>query len=71
MVMLGIHIQNRAIENAMGVFRAEIGTVRAEIVAFRAEMKLVLANVEMRIHQELSSITHRLERLEEIRSLIR
>ena len=64
MVMLGIYLQNRAIENAIGVFRAEIA-------ALRAEMKLELANVEMRIHQELSSITHRLERLEETRGLIR
>ena len=53
MVMLGFYLQNRSIENA--------------IALLRAEMKEQIAGFELRITKELSAITRRLERIEEAR----
>lgn len=56
-VMLGVYLQNRALERAVDLVRAEI---REHI----AELKL-----EVLTH--ISQLDHRVERLEELRGLIR
>jgi len=53
MVMLGFYLQNRSIESAISLLRAEI---REQI-----------SGLEMRISKELSGMTRRLERIEETR----
>jgi hypothetical protein len=57
MVMLGFYLQNRSIEGAISLLRAEI--------------KEQISGLEMRISKELSGTSRRLERIEETRGLIR
>jgi hypothetical protein len=63
-VMLGVYLQNRSLERAVDLLRAEIGTLRAE---FKQE----LAELELRLTKRIMELTHRIERLEETRGLIR
>jgi len=63
-VMLGVYLQNRSLERAFDLLRAEIGTLRAE---FKQE----LAELELRLTKQIMELAHRVERLEETRGLIR
>ena len=63
-VILGVYIQNRALERSVDTLRAEIG-------ALRGELKQVLAELELRITKQILELIHRVERLEETRGLIR
>jgi len=56
-VMLGVYLQNRSLERA--------------IYLLRAEFKQQLAELELRLTRLILDLTHRLERLEEARGLIR
>jgi hypothetical protein len=63
-VMLGVYLQNRAIERSSDLLRTEIGTLRAEF-------KQQFPELELRLTKLLLELTHRAERLEESRGLIR
>jgi Tfp pilus assembly protein PilO len=63
-VMLGVYLQNRSLERAVDLLRAEIGTLRAEF-------KQQLAELELRLTKQIMELAHRVERLEETRGLIR
>ena len=56
-VMLGVYLQNPALERAVDLIRAEV--------------KQQLAEIELRITKQLLELVHRVERLEETRGLIR
>ena len=56
-VMLGVSLQNRALERAVDLLRAEL--------------KQQLAEIELRITRQILELAHRVERLEEARGLIR
>ncbi len=56
-VMLGVYLQNRSLERAVDLLRAEF--------------KQQLAELEMRLTRLILDLTHRVERLEEARGLIR
>ncbi len=56
-VMLGVSLQNRALERAVDLLRAEL--------------KQQLAEIELRITKQILELVHRVERLEESRGLIR
>jgi hypothetical protein len=56
-VMLGVYLQNRSLERA--------------IYLLRAEFKQQLAELELRLTRLILDLTHRVERLEEARGLIR
>lgn len=77
-VMLGVYLQNRSLERAvdmlraeMGSARSEVGSVRAEIGSVRAEFKQQLAEFELRITKLILDLSHCVERLEEARGFIR
>lgn len=99
-VMLGVYLQNRALERAVDMLRAEIGAVRAEVQAVRSELRAEIGTVraevqavrselraeidtvraefkqqfaefELRITKLILDLTHRIERLEESRGLMR
>ena len=63
-VMLGVYLQNRSLERAVDLLRAEIG-------ALRAEVKQQIAELELRLTKQIMELAHRIERLEEARGLIR
>jgi hypothetical protein len=63
-VMLGVYLQNRSLERAVELLRAEIG-------ALRAEVKQQIAELELRLTKQIMELAHRIERLEESRGLIR
>ena len=56
-VMLGVYLQNRSLERAVDLLRAEF--------------KQQLAELELRLTRLILDLTHRVERLEEARGLIR
>jgi hypothetical protein len=56
-VMLGVSLQNRALERAVDLVRAEL--------------KQQLAEFELRITKQILELVDRVERLEEARGLIR
>jgi hypothetical protein len=56
-VMLGVYLQNRSLERAVDLMRAEF--------------KQQLAELELRLTRLILELTHRVERLEETRGLIR
>ena len=56
-VMLGVYLQNRALERAVDLLRAEF--------------KQQLAELELRLTKLILDLTRRVERLEEARGLIR
>jgi hypothetical protein len=56
-VMLGVYLQNRSLERAVDLMRAEF--------------KQQLAELELRLTRLILGLTHRVERLEETRGLIR
>jgi hypothetical protein len=56
-VMLGVYLQNRSLERAVDLLRAEF--------------KQQLAELELRLTRLILDLTHRVERLEESRGLIR
>ena len=56
-VMLGVYLQNRALERAVDRLWAEI--------------KQQLAELELRLTRHIPDVEHRVERLEEARGLIR
>jgi hypothetical protein len=56
-VMLGVYLQNRSLERAVDLMRAEF--------------KQQLAELELRLTRLILDLTHRVERLEETRGLIR
>jgi len=56
-VMLGVYLQNRTIERSADLLRAEF--------------KQQLAELELRLTKLILELTHRVERLEEARGLIR
>ena len=55
-VMLGVNLQNRSLERAVDLLRAEF--------------KKQLAELELRLTRLILDLTHRVERLEEARGLI-
>jgi hypothetical protein len=55
-VMLGVYLQNRSLERAVDLMRAEF--------------KQQLAELELRLTRLILDLTHRVERLEETRGLI-
>ena len=55
-VMLGVYLQNRALERAVDLLRAEITQQ--------------LGGMELRITKQILELEHRVERLEETRGLI-
>jgi len=63
-VMLGVYLQNRSLERAVDLLRAEIG-------ALRAEVKQQIAELELRLTKQIMELAHRIERLQEARGLIR
>jgi hypothetical protein len=56
-VMLGVYLQNRSLERAVDLLRAEF--------------KQQLAELELRLTKLILDLTHRVERIEESRGLIR
>jgi hypothetical protein len=56
-VMLGVYLQNRSLERAVDLMRAEF--------------KQQIAEFELRLTRLILDLTHRVERLEESRGLIR
>jgi hypothetical protein len=56
-VMLGVYLQNRAFERAVDLLRAEF--------------KQQFAELELRLTKLILELTHRVERLEEERGLVR
>ncbi len=56
-VMLGVYLQNRSLERGVDLMRAEF--------------KQQLAELELRLTRLILDLTHRVERLEETRGLIR
>lgn len=56
-VMLGVYLQNRALERTVDLLCAE----------FRQQ----LAELELRLTRQITELAHRIERLEESRGLIR
>ncbi len=56
-VMLGMYLQNRALERAVDLLRAEV--------------KQYLAEMELRLTKQILDLIHRVERIEEGRGLIR
>jgi hypothetical protein len=56
-VMLGVYLQNRSLERAVDLMRAEF--------------KQQLAELQLRLTRLILDLTHRVERLEETRGLIR
>ncbi len=56
-VMLGVYLQNRALERAVDLLRADI--------------RQQLAELELRLTKQILDVEHRVERLEEARGLIR
>jgi hypothetical protein len=56
-VMLGVYLQNRSLERAVDLMRAGF--------------KQQLAELELRLTRLILDLTHRVERLEETRGLIR
>jgi hypothetical protein len=63
-VMLGVYLQNRASERVGDKLSAQID-------ALRAEFKQQLAELELRLTRQILEFTHRIERLEQTRGLIR
>jgi hypothetical protein len=63
-VMLGVYLQNRSLERAVDLLRAEIGTLRAEF-------KQQLAEFELRLTKQIMELAHRIERWDETSGLIR
>jgi hypothetical protein len=55
-VMLGVYLQNRSLERAVDLLRAEF--------------KQQLAELELRLTKLILDLTHRVERIEESRGLI-
>jgi hypothetical protein len=51
--------------------RGEIGMLRAENAALRAEVKQGFAELRLEFHQEFTELNRRVERLEEVRGLVR
>jgi hypothetical protein len=56
-VMLGVYLQNRSLERAVDLMRAEF--------------KQQIAELELRLTRLILDLTHRVERLEDTRGLIR
>jgi len=56
-MMLGVYLQNRALERSVDLIRAEL--------------KQQLGELELRLTKQILDLTHRVERLEEGRGLIR
>jgi sensor domain CHASE-containing protein len=54
-----------------GELGAEIGTLPGEIGALRAEMKQGFAELRLEFHQQFTELSRRVERLEEVRGLVR
>jgi hypothetical protein len=63
-VMVGVYLQNRASERVGDKLSAQID-------ALRAEFKQQLAELELRLTRQILELTHRIDRLEEARGLIR
>jgi hypothetical protein len=63
------------IELVRGEMRAEMAALRAEMkgdmAALRAEMKQGFAELRLEFHTDLTALTNRVERLEELRGLVR
>ncbi len=55
-VLLGVYLQNRAVERAVDLLRAEI--------------RQQLAEMELRLTKQILELEHRVERLEETRGLV-
>lgn len=63
-VMLGVYLQNRSMER----LGEKLG---AQIDALRAEFKQQITELELHLTKQILELTHRVERLEEARGLIR
>jgi hypothetical protein len=60
--------QIEAVRSEMTALRAEM---RGEIYTLRAEMKQGFAEIRLEFHKDLTELTGRVERLEELRGLVR
>jgi hypothetical protein len=60
--------QIEAVRSEMTALRAEM---RGEINTLRAEMKQGFAEIRLEFHKDLTELTGRVERLEELRGLVR
>ena len=67
-VMMGVYLQNRALERAIDLLRAEL---RQQMAELRQELVQRMAEMELRLTKQILDLTQRVERLEEARGLIR
>jgi ATP-dependent helicase YprA (DUF1998 family) len=72
---LNTRMLSAQVESVRSELRAEIGTLRAELGAeigtLRAEMKQGFAELRLEFHQQFTELSRRVERLEEVRGLVR
>ena len=72
---LNTRMLSAQVESVRSEMRAEIGALRtemrAEIAALRAEMKQGFAELRLEFHQQFTELNRRVERLEEVRGLVR
>jgi len=65
-MMFTAWLNTKAISSQIDALRAEL---RGEIHALRAETKQGFAELELRLTSQISNLSHRVERLEEQRTL--
>jgi|SRR5271157_1565142 len=72
---LNTRMLSAQVESVRSELRAEIGALRAEmrgeIGTLRAEMKQGFAELRLEFHQQFTELSGRVERLEEVRGLVR
>jgi hypothetical protein len=72
---LNTRMLSAQVESVRAELRTEIGVLRAELRAeigtLRAEMKQGFAELRLEFHQQLTELSRRVERLEEVRGLVR
>ena len=64
-------LNTRVVVAHIEALRSEMGTLRAEMNTLRAEMKQSMAELELRLTLQISNLSHRVEKLEEQRGLVR
>jgi sensor domain CHASE-containing protein len=76
---LSTRMLSAQVESVRAELRAEIGALRdelraelrAEVGTLRAEMKQGFAELRLEFHQQFTELNRRVERLEEVRGLVR
>ena len=68
---LNTRMLSAQVESLRAEMRAEIGTLRAENGTLRAEMRQGFAELRLEFHQQFTELSRRVERLEEVRGLVR